>query len=85
MATTEIRRRVEATDEQVDELLAIPEINEAFQAYIRLTHEYRDAVLTAIRFHAEDGLPDISPIKRDYMSRLERQRLFVRQLVDDHS
>lgn len=85
MVTTDTEIRGDATDERVEELLAVPEIHEAFQTYMRLTHDYRDAVLKAIRFHTEDGLPDISPIKRDYMSRLERQRLIVRSLVDDHS
>ncbi len=68
-----------------DALLGVPEIRQAYDAYVDIQREYQDALRQAIRGTPGDELPDVTEIAAHYGSRLENQRMVVVRLVEKHA
>ncbi len=80
MTTMQRNREIDA-----DALLGIPEIREAYEAYVNIQREYQDELRHAITRSPRPELPDVSDLAERYGSRLENQRLVVVRLVEKHT
>ncbi len=72
------------TDEQIDELLKIPEIQTAIDEYTSIQRKFRARLLHSVRVAPGGGLPDVSDISDQMDRELEGQRETVQRLVRQH-
>ena len=72
------------TDEQIDQLVQEPEIQEALNRYAEMQREFRYRLLDRIRRAPADTLPDVSDISAELNAALDGQQETIRRLVRQH-
>ena len=77
-------RGLTLTDEQIDQLVQVPEIQEALNRYAELQQEFRHRLLDRIARAPADTLPDVSDISADLNAALDGQQETIRRLARQH-
>ena len=77
-------QNIDLTDEQIEELLQVPEIKLAFDRYEDTKGEYRSALVRRFRQAPRGELPDVSDIGDRFIAELEKQEAQMRRLVLQH-
>ena len=77
-------RGLTLTDEQIDQLVQVPEIQEALNRYAELQQEFRHRLLDRITRAPADTLPDVSDISADLNAALDGQQDTIRRLARQH-
>ena len=72
---------IDLTDEQIEELLKIPEIRTAFDHYHDTKSEYRSELLYRLRESPPGELPNVSDLNAKMRAELMRQEDEFRRIV----
>ncbi len=75
---------VQVQELDVDALLEVPEIKEAFERFTEIKEEYLANARQIIHATPLDELPDLTNLYEEYETRLEAQKTEVRRLVTEH-